>query len=416
MHTIRDTHYHYMLNLSLCRVTSFWLYALSTFKTLYVLAESQASSESSSIEPITQPSSPPASGPTEAASITESGIIYLMISAVIIAVLTYLFYMILSTAQHKRPDERRSEGCAMGAATSSSTPSSQVTERTASSSVPTSDYGATVSGSGLVGDKAQEIREKAAQLQDMFVTVVMHAKMCFIKKEEESMAFLMEFKSMLEDLPLSNRYKHLHFLEEEKDRINMANNVKEILNILRQYWNYVDYAFLERIIKEFGTGELKKEMMKYMMELEVFEKKTSVKDYNSVAPRKIQIPAHFETVTLKQDKDPAQCSLYEVRQLKNEMTIKANLEKFSTFFSVSCSSVHIVLAFPREAHKDILVVLDKEFMKIHQLEVRPYPPRVTTPTSYMYIFLCSGLRRKIYSRKKLYCQELQVSYFKIYYP
>ena len=308
-----------------------------------------------------------------------------MISAVIIAVLTPLFYMILSTAQHKQPYERQSEGCAMGVATSSSTPSSHVTGRTASSSVPTSDYGATVSGSSLVGHRAQEIREKAAQLQDMFVTVVMHTKRCFMKKEA---GFLIEFQSMLEDLPLSNMHKHLHFLKKEKDRINMANNIKQILDILQPYWSYTDYAFLERIIKEFGTRELKEEMKDYISELEEFEKKTSVEDYNSAAQDEMEIPTHFKELAITQLKEPAQCSLYDVRMLIKEIVNLSALAEYSVRVkNLSPSSVKIVLAFPPEAHKELLKVLDEKFMKIHQLEVRPYPPRVTTPTSYKLPFL-----------------------------
>ena len=301
-----------------------------------------------------------------------------MILAVIIAVLTPLFYMIVSkptTAQHKQPVERQSEGCALGVATSSSTPSSQVTEITASSSVPTSDCGATVSqdvsGSGLVGEpnRAQEIREKAAQLQHTFMTIVMHTKRWLMKKEAE---LLIEFKSMLEELPLSVRYQHLHFLKEKKSCINMANNVKEIWDILRCYWSYRDYSFLKWITKEFGTSELMKEMKDYILELEEFEKTTSVKDYNSAAQDEIEIPAHFKELAITQLKDPAQCSLYDVCMLIKEIVDRSALTEYSVRVkSLSPSSVKIVLAFPAEAYKYISAVLDEKFMKIHQLEVRP---------------------------------------------
>ena len=203
-----------------------------------------------------------------------------------------------------------------------STPSSQISEMTASL-VQASDYSTTVShevgGSGSDRARLQAIAETVAQLQDRFVTIVTHMTICFVEKEKESRDFLNIFAITLTCLPLSNKYKHLKFLENERDRIKMAKNVREILNILRPYWNYRDYTFLERILKEFGTSELQKEMKQYIADLEDFEKMTSIQDYNSVALDKILIPDHFEKLPLEYLKDPAQCSLYEVRQLVNRL-------------------------------------------------------------------------------------------------
>ena len=220
---------------------------------------------------------------------------------------------------------------------------------------------------------ARAILEEAGRLQDNFVTVVVDMKISFMEKEAESTTFLMKLKTLLTSLPLYKKHKHLHFLEEEKERIDMGKNVKEILDILDPYWNYREYAFLERIIKKFGTSELKEEMKDYISELEEFEKKTSVKDYNSAAQDKIEIPTHFKELAITQLKDPAQCSLYDVRQLINDIVNRSTLAEYAVFVkSLSPSSVKIVLAFPPEAYEELLRVLDERFMKIHKLAVRPH--------------------------------------------
>ena len=272
-------------------------------------------------------------------------------------------------------------------ATTSVTPSSQVIEMTGST-VPTLDE---VGGSGSDRAGIQAVVEAAARLQDRFATVITQTTICLMEKEEESREFLKKFALTLTNLSLSKKLKHLQFLKKEKKRIKKAEAVEKIFNILDSHWDYRECAFLEQIIEEFGTHELWHEMKEYIAELEDSEKKTNVKDYNSAALDKIQIPAHFEKLAITQLKDPAQCSLYEIRQLKNEIVNRANLTGYSTLLesvscsSRSCSSIRIVLAFPPEAYKYISAVLDEHFMKIHQLEVRPYPPCVTTPTSYMYI-------------------------------
>ena len=148
------------------------------------------------------------------------------------------------------------------------------------------------------------------------------------------------------------------------------------MNILLPYWNYRDYAFLEKILKEFGTSVLQ-EMKEYIADMDEFEKKTSVQDYNSVALDEIPIPDHFEELPLEYLKDPAQCSLYGVRQLVNRIVNRSTLTGYSVLVkSVSCNSI---LAFPPEAYAELTEVLDEQFMKKHQLQVRPHPLWVTTP-------------------------------------
>ena len=231
--------------------------------------------------------------------------------------------------------------------------------------------------------RSREIIEAATQIQDTFVTVVMHTQMCLLKKEAESKMFLMEFRIMLKNLPLSNKHKHLHFLEREKMRITRAKNVEEILDILEPYWkNHVDYAFLERIINEFGTKELREEMEAYIANLEHFEKNTSVQEFNSTVRDKGIIPDYFIPVSVEQNKDPEKCSLYEVRQFKNELVKQASLKSYAVYLrSISCSSVVIVLATPPKAQAELLEVInDEEFMIKHKIASKvltcqgPYSP------------------------------------------
>lgn len=72
-------------------------------------------------------------------------------------------------------------------------------------------------------------------------------------------------------------------------------------------------------------------MKEYILKLEEFEKKISVKDYYSAT---LQIPAYFDEST----QDPAQCSLYDVRQLKNEIVNQANFAEYcASLERVNCN-------------------------------------------------------------------------------
>ena len=39
-----------------------------------------------------------------------------------------------------------------------------------------------------------------------------------------------------------------------------AHSIDEIFKILDEYWDYPDYAVLQRLVEEFGESALKKEM------------------------------------------------------------------------------------------------------------------------------------------------------------
>ena len=259
--------------------------------------------------------------------------------------------------------------------TSDETASSQVTAPDMASPVATAfldrvSQGSSVGSSRLGGANFQTIRKMAALLQEHFVTVLTHTKICFMKKPQ---SFLLEFKVTLKTLPLAKRHHHLTFLKDKKGRIMEAKNTDEILDILEPYWNYVDYALLEYLIKEFGADELQKEMKSYITDLEQFEKKTSVQDFNLAVEDQRVLPAHFRTITVTQDKDPAKCSLYEVRQFKNEVVNGSTLHEYTVYLQgVQCSSVMITLAYPPEAHNYVvlLLVFDELFKKTRGVVIK----------------------------------------------
>ena len=206
----------------------------------------------------------------------------------------------------------------------------------------------------------QAVTEEAVQLQETFVTVLTHTKICLAKKEMANKDFLVEFKITLTTLPLSKKHQHLKFLSHEEHRIMLAADIHEIFEILKPYWNYVDYSFLEYLVKEFGPSGLKREMKKYISQLEVFERKTSIKQFNSALLNKRDIPDHFSEIIVIKSKDPEQCSLYEVRQFKNEVVNQSSLHDYAMYLSkVSCSSVRITLAFPPEVAQEVWESLNR---------------------------------------------------------
>ena len=202
-----------------------------------------------------------------------------------------------------------------------------------------------------------------------FTRVLIHTKICFMEKEEESGKFLRAFQVTLTSLLLFKQHEDKDFLKEEKIHIKMAKNVDEIFDILDPHWNYVDYDLLEHIIEEFGTSELTEEMKKYVVELDQFEKKTTVHDFSLATQGKAVVPAHYRELAVKLEKDPKMFTLHDIRQFKKSIENDSSLQEYSLLFQrVSCSSVEIFLAFPPEAYAKLLEVTSaSQFRREHKV-------------------------------------------------
>ena len=206
--------------------------------------------------------------------------------------------------------------------------------------------------------------------------VLTNAKIEFRRKP---VGFVEKLRVTLTTLPVSRRFKHLHFLREQSHHIMQANNVDEIFKILDDFWDYTDFTLLQHLVEKFGEEALKKEMSEYVAALEQFEKRTTIQESNTASssnryPRRNinEIPFEylydFSTVDLQLHRDPAVYTLYNARQLEESLAKRACLEPYAVRLQrVRPSSVAITLMCPRVALELILEALEKDFLETHQI-------------------------------------------------
>ena len=105
--------------------------------------------------------------------------------------------------------------------------------------------------------------------------------------------------------------------------------------ILDNYWDYTDYALLQRLVDEFGESALKKEMSEYVAALEQFEKGTTIRESSTAASnsrhpkRDIPVKSDSSEVKLQLPRDPAVCTLYEARELTESLAKRSCLEPYA---------------------------------------------------------------------------------------
>lgn len=218
-------------------------------------------------------------------------------------------------------------------------------------------------------NRIEEVAHEASQLQNQFVSVLTHTKIEFSRKPAK---FLAELSITLTTLPVSEKFKHLQFLRKKRDFFMNASSVDEIFKVLDDHWNYTEYALLQHLVQEFGGKALKREMNKYVADLEQFEKRTTIQESNTAAPNSSFSMMHGDynssTMELQLPRDPKTCTLYEARQVKESVAKRACLAPYVVHMpTIRSNSVTITLMCPRVVLELIVLALDREFLETHQI-------------------------------------------------
>ena len=217
-------------------------------------------------------------------------------------------------------------------------------------------------------DRVQQVKEEMEQFQESFTSMMSMTRSALCKKESEDSEFIEEFRDYLLFLPLSKRVTHSKFFRESEDDIIKAESVRKLLAILRRYCNYSNYDLLLHLIKKFCNTAEKKRMQDYCQSLERFEMATPVNIYLVAISASPAISEAFSRMAMKMNKPVSECTLHEIRKLKESLTEKAFLHSYSVYIdTIAESSVLVVLCFPPDCIGWVLAAVTPDFMDTHHL-------------------------------------------------
>lgn len=167
--------------------------------------------------------------------------------------------------------------------------------------------------------KVMEVREAIANFEHDFTKLCFHLRQSLVKMENQDPEFLEEFRDYLISNPLSRKAVHIKFFQENEDDILEARNIRKLLAILRRYCTYSNNDIIHEVIKMFEDDALKKQMRKYCIEFEEFEKSTTVDIYCQAISASKVVSLGFSKMTATIRKSTAECTLYDLRKLKEDM-------------------------------------------------------------------------------------------------
>ena len=213
----------------------------------------------------------------------------------------------------------------------------------------------------------QQLAKKITSFKRRFRAIVISANLHLSQKM--SRTDFDRFKIDLITLPMLGRTHH--FLQRKRKKIRKAKNVQKVFEILDPYWNHVDYALLEHIVVHYCDEKIKQEMEKYKHKLHRFEKATSVRSFKSVVTERSPVPSSYSGLSVTLDKTGEECSLYHVRQIKESITERGNLEPYVTLLeSVHSSLVVLTIAFPHSVRSHMEQTLRSD-IRLTELGILP---------------------------------------------
>ena len=217
-------------------------------------------------------------------------------------------------------------------------------------------------------DRVSQVRAEIDRLSDTFSDLMSDTRDEICMRESLDPAFLKRFRDRLLDLPVAKKAPHTKFFHEKLDDLLNARSTEKIFAIIRCYCSYRNYAVLQEVIRKFCKAVLQRRMQEYCESLESFEKATFINVYLEAIEASDILSSEFTKMTVKINKPSSQCTLHEVRKLKETIAERASLQSYSVYVGdISESSVQLELGFPASCVGWILGVFTPDFLTTHLL-------------------------------------------------
>ena len=193
-------------------------------------------------------------------------------------------------------------------------------------------------------------------------------KMKYVKRRHKTRSFFGSFESTFSYWPVSRKAPHAKFFRDSEREFLVAKDAEEILAILCRYVNYRNYEPLREIVVKFCGSLLQASMQDYCVMLEMFEKATPVNTYTNAISAGKRLKIAFSRMVLRINKSEFECTLYEIRKLKEEIAEAASLSSHSVYIeSEGVHCVEVAISFPSSVVGWILSAMTPDFMTTHHI-------------------------------------------------
>ena len=217
-------------------------------------------------------------------------------------------------------------------------------------------------------ERVAQVRAEIEKFEEEFSNLKSDTREFLSDKESQDPKFLARFRDHLLDLPVSKRTFHAKFFYKNEDEIFKTETIERIFAILHRYCNYFNYDIILHLVKKFCDAVLKKRMLDYRDSFQSFEIDTTINIFLAAISASPEMCEAFSRMAARIDKSANECTLHEVRQVKEAIANTASLHTYSVYIeSVAESSVLVVLRIPLSCVEWVGVAMTPDFMQAHHL-------------------------------------------------
>ena len=137
-----------------------------------------------------------------------------------------------------------------------------------------------------------------------------------------------EVLSKLTGLPLSLRKEYESSIAKRIPSMRTEAQIDDLFIFhLKPLSSFIDYGLIDYLIQKLGSDGLKKDMISYCTEMEVFMKETTIKQLIEADhfPGQTEIPPNFSLIEAKIGKDASSCTLEQLNRLRKRYCSEVKL-------------------------------------------------------------------------------------------
>ena len=164
--------------------------------------------------------------------------------------------------------------------------------------------------------------ERISKLEEWFSQLKKQLLSELKSNETVSPPIILESLAML---PLTLQAEYKKYVMENLSTLAAASSVSMLFIQLSFNFTFIDHGLLEHLIKTFGSSQLKCDMSAYAEEIQVFLDETTVSQLGEHWPGRQDLPPHFDKLLMTINKDPGQCSLRMVNDLRKRFCSEVHL-------------------------------------------------------------------------------------------
>ena len=169
------------------------------------------------------------------------------------------------------------------------------------------------------------IKATIEKLEDNFDDLVSHAREDMTTNKVD----IQHLRHSITCLPHELKSEHKQFVEGVIADLSKAESIEGVFLITNQYWDFLNYSLLQRIIKRHASDKIKKEMEGYIQKIVAFRRKTSLRGFSKAYKRKPKrSDSKFRELVSEHNVDWSTATLEDVEQFRNDICSELSLVDF----------------------------------------------------------------------------------------